>query len=92
MWHGSGNTYAGVEHGHGVARCMPGLPIGAHDISTGTIHIHQSRGVTMWVAEYHNDGSEIITTYDPQHQDGLREWYHALLVTGEIRGYQIGDE
>ena len=45
----------------------------------------------MWVAEYHNDGTEIITSYDPQHQDGVREWYHELLVTGQIRGYQIGD-
>ena len=92
MQQGSGNTHAGVECRHGVARCMPGLPIGAHGISTGTIHIHQSRGVTMWVAEYHNDGSEIISTYDPQHQDGVREWYQELLAAGQIRGYQIGDE
>lgn len=46
----------------------------------------------MWVAEYHNDGREIITTYDPEHQDGVREWYQRLLESGEIRGYQIGDK
>lgn len=45
----------------------------------------------MWVAEYHWDGREIITTYDPEHQDGVREWYHHLLMTKQIYGYQIGD-
>ena len=45
----------------------------------------------MWVAEYHNDGREIITTYDPGHQDGVQQWYSALVAIGELRGYQIGD-
>lgn len=46
----------------------------------------------MWVEEYHHDGTQLITSYDPQHQKGVREWYHALVVTGVIRGYQIGDK
>ena len=45
----------------------------------------------MWVAEYHNDGREIITTYDPSQLDTVRVWYSALVSIGELRGFQIGD-
>jgi hypothetical protein len=45
----------------------------------------------MWVSEYHNDGTEIITSYDPQHQDGVIEWYRELVATGQIRAFQTGD-
>ena len=45
----------------------------------------------MWIVEYHNDGREIITSYDPGHQAGLVEWYRGLVATGEIRAFQMGD-
>jgi hypothetical protein len=46
----------------------------------------------MWVLEYHNDGGQIITTYDPEHRAGVAEWYQDLTARGELYAYQIGDE
>ena len=46
----------------------------------------------MWVVEYHHDGGKIITTYDPEHQDGVLEWYQNQVAQGELYAYQTGDK
>ena len=66
---------------------------GLHNEGSKTTVLQRDEGgQVMWVLEYHNDGGQIITTYDPQHQAGVAEWYQDLTARGELYGYQIGDE